>query len=208
MDNEQQAISASLRGNQHAFAQLVAAYQVPVYNLACRMLSSPAEAEDAAQETFLRAYTRLSSYDNQRKFSSWLLSIAAHYCIDRIRRRRNNHVSLDEMEPWQIPPSSDDAPEDVLMRAETRGRVQKLVNSLPENYRICVILRYWHDMPYQEIADILGLTESAVKTRLHRARLMLIQAGARSGSPLEARSQREEEKLGPINRMEVNCGVT
>ena len=83
-------------GDQSAFGRLVIAYQTPVYNLAYRMLGNAAEAEEAAQETFLRAYTHLRSYDPQRPFRSWLLSIASHYCIDRLRRRRITWLPLED----------------------------------------------------------------------------------------------------------------
>src|SRR5258708_24687982 len=82
-------------GSDEAFTRLVEAYQVHVYNLCYRMLGEPEAAEDAAQETFLRAYQHLHRYDQTRPFGTWLLSIAAHYCIDRLRRRRFSMVSMD-----------------------------------------------------------------------------------------------------------------
>ena len=84
----QQARAGDQAASADAFSRLVEAYQTPIYNLAYRMLGNRTEAEDAAQETFIRAYTRLDTYDPGRKFSSWLLSIASHYCVDVLRRRR------------------------------------------------------------------------------------------------------------------------
>jgi len=88
--NDQEIIwlEKARRGDREAFGRLVEAYQGPVYNLAYRMLGNAAEAEDAAQETFVRMYTRLHTYRPEHKLSSWVLSIASHYCIDRLRRRR------------------------------------------------------------------------------------------------------------------------
>ena len=94
--NEAQWIRLATQGDQEAFGNLVQAYQTPVYNLAYRMLGSPADAEEAAQETFLRVYKNLHRYDPERSFRSWLLSIASHYCIDCLRRRRLTWLSLDE----------------------------------------------------------------------------------------------------------------
>ena len=96
--NELADIKAARRGDTAAFTRLVEAYQRPVYNLAYRMLGESAEAEEAAQEAFLRAYTQLSTYQPSYKFSSWLLSIASHYCIDLLRRRRLTWLSIEDEE--------------------------------------------------------------------------------------------------------------
>ena len=97
MEEEKIWIRQAVAGDHKAFTRLVEAYQIPVYNLAYRMLGEAREAEDAAQETFLRAYTRLTTYQIDKKFSSWLLAIASHHCIDRLRRRRFTWLSLDEL---------------------------------------------------------------------------------------------------------------
>ena len=96
MTNETEWIRLAREGDQAAFGRLVVAYQTPVYNLAYRMLGDAGEAEEAAQETFLRAYTHLRSYDPQRPFCSWLLSIGSHYCIDLLRRRRITWLSFED----------------------------------------------------------------------------------------------------------------
>jgi len=95
-DQELLWLEQARRGDQTAFSRLVEAYQRPVYNLCYRMLGNAPEAEDAAQETFVRMYTKLHTYQPDRKLSSWVLSIASHYCIDRLRLRRGQWLSLDE----------------------------------------------------------------------------------------------------------------
>ncbi len=174
MEQERVWIEGARAGDQRAFAQLVEVYKRPVYNLAYRMLGNAADAEDAAQETFLRAYAQLRSYDPQRKFSTWLLSIAAHYAIDQLRRRRLELVPSDEMPPRQelLAPNAD--PEEEALERDTRERVQALLDRLPPDYRLVIVARYWHDLSYEEIAEMTGTTVSAVKSRLHRARLTLI----------------------------------
>jgi RNA polymerase sigma-70 factor, ECF subfamily len=174
-DQEMVWLEHARRGDQAAFSRLVEAYQAPVYNLAYRMLGNAAEAEDAAQETFVRMYTKLSTYQPDRKLSSWVLSIASHYCIDRLRRRRINWLSLDDEPLATVLPAGERGPEDTVLRAESRDELQKLVNQLEPSYRVPLILRYWHDLSYQEIADIMGLSVQAVKSRLHRARLQMAQ---------------------------------
>ncbi len=162
-------------GDRAAFSRLVEAYRRPVYNLAYRMLGNAVEAEDAAQETFVRMYTKLDSYQPERKLSSWVLAIASHYCIDRLRRRRGEWVSLDEEPIAAVLPSREQGPEERTVRSETRDEVQQMVNRLTAPYRVPLILRYWYDLSYVEIAEVMGLSVQAVKSRLHRARLQMIE---------------------------------
>jgi RNA polymerase sigma-70 factor (ECF subfamily) len=182
-DQEIVWLEQARRGDQIAFARLVGAYQGPVYNLCYRMLGNAPEAEDACQETFVRIYTKLHTYQPDRKLSSWVLSIASHYCIDRLRRRRGQWLSLDEEPVAATLPSHQRGPEEVAMREELRGEVQHLVDALAPSYRVPLILRYWYDLSYAEIADVMGLTVQAVKSRLHRARLQMIEK-APTGSAL------------------------
>ena len=184
-------VNAALEGNQDAFADIVSAYQDSVYNLCYRMLGERTEAEDAAQEAFLRAYLNLTRYDNARSFKTWLLSIASNYCIDRLRRRRLQWMSLDD-EPVadRLALHSDDAePEPATLNKEQSIAIQALLNELSPDYRAVVVLRYWYDYSYAEIADIMDTTESAVKSRLFRARQSLADklgsdSAARLGDPL------------------------
>jgi len=175
-DDEKLWIARTRQGDDEAFARLVEAYQRPVFNVCYRMLGDPAEAEDAAQETFIRAYTRINSYNPNRKFSSWLLAIASHYCIDRLRRRRFALVSWDDLPPWRWLPDTDPQPEEVALRHEAQRQVQELLNKLPPDYKAAVILRYWHELSYEEIAEALDSTLPAIKSRLFRARQMMAKA--------------------------------
>lgn len=162
------------KGNAEAFTQLVEAYQRPVFNLCYRMLGDPDEAEDAAQETFMRAYDGIARYDRQRSFSTWLLSIAAHYCIDQLRKRRLTFISMDST-PQLDPPDLSPGPETATMMNEEQHHVQSLMGCLSALDRAAVIMYYWYDFSYDEIAETLKLTVSAIKSRLHRARLSMAQ---------------------------------
>lgn len=164
-------IDTAARGDHEAFARLVDAYKVPVYNLAYRMLRNAPEAEDAAQEIFLRAYTKLGSYDRARKFSTWLLSIASNYCIDMLRRRRGTQVDIEEV-AFALP-SDAPGPERSAINQEQREAVARAIKQLPDTYRLITVLRYYHDLSYEEIERITGLSEATVKTRLFRARRQL-----------------------------------
>lgn len=164
-------IEAAMRGDHEAFSRLVDRYKAAVYNLAYRMLRSAPEAEDAAQEIFLRAYTKLATYDRQRKFSTWLLSIASNYSVDVLRRRRATIVELDEV-AFSLP-SDAPGPERSAIEHEQREAVARAIGRLPETYRLVTVLRYYQDLSYEEIENITGLSEATVKTRLFRARRQL-----------------------------------
>jgi RNA polymerase sigma-70 factor, ECF subfamily len=162
-------LDQAMSGDGEAFSRLIELYQTPVYNLCYRMLGDPDEAEDAAQESFLRAYRGIRRYDRERPFSTWLLSIAAHYCIDLMRRRRFRTLSYDEM-PQLDPPDLNPGPETALLLNENQRQVQTLLASLGSQDRAAVVMRYWYDLSYEEIGEALSMTVSAVKSRLHRAR--------------------------------------
>ncbi len=157
-------------GDGRAFGLLVESYSRPVYNLTYRMLGNAEEAEDAAQETFLRAFSRLEQYDPNHKFSTWLFSIANHYCIDRLRKRRVVHVSIDDNPVLENLEGDDPAPEGSALIGEQRIEVQRLMLQLEPEYRTPLTLRYWEELSYEEIANTMGLTVAAVKSRLFRAR--------------------------------------
>ena len=184
---------AAQKGDKAAFMYIVDAFQRPVYNLCYRMLGDAAEAEDAAQETFLRAYTKIDTYNANRKFSSWVLSIASHYCIDRLRKRRHKTVSWDDLPPWRMMPATDPQPETVALNQEKQQSVHNLLDTLPPDYRAATILRYWYEMPYDEIAATLDTTVSAIKSRLFRARQMLAEAAQETD--LQSASQRRSSEV-------------
>ena len=164
MNDEQVWLQKARRGDKDAFGQLIEAYQGPVYNLAYRMLGNSGEAEEAAQEAFIRAYTRLDSYDPAHKFSTWLLSI-------------------DEPLPPHPALHSDNnkGPEAQYLAQEREALVQGMLKELPDEYRQAVVLRYWYDMSYEEIAEVQKTTVSAVKSRLFRARRQLADSGVARG---------------------------
>jgi RNA polymerase sigma-70 factor (ECF subfamily) len=165
-------IRRSREGDTAAFARLVQAYQTPVYNLTYRMLGERMEAEDAAQETFVRAFRNLHRYDVGRSFKTWLLSIASHHCIDCLRRRRPT-FSLDTA----VTRASDAfGPETQVIQSEHRERIRNLLMALSPTDRMAVTLLYWYDYSYEEIAEMLNLTVGAVKSRLFRARRAMAQS--------------------------------
>jgi RNA polymerase sigma-70 factor (ECF subfamily) len=180
-------LSQAREGDRAAFGKLVEAFQRPVYNLAYRMLSNSREAEEAAQEAFIRAWTRLSSYNPAHKYSTWMLTITSNYCIDLLRKRRAILLSIDEPLPSHPALMSEKrtGPEAQFVSGEREVMVQKLLGALPDEYREAVVLRYWYDLSYEEIAEATDTTISAIKSRLFRARKHMADAGVEMGISLQ-----------------------
>ncbi len=172
--NEADWLAQAQRGDPEAFTNLLEMYQKPVFNLCYRMLQNAGDAEDAAQETFLRAYKSIKRYDKSRPFATWLLSIAAHYCIDQLRKQRMTIISMEDTPYIEVVDSSP-SPEASLSRRQEQERVRGLLDKLSPVDRAAVIMYYWNDSSYKEIGQALDLTESAVKSRLHRARRSMAQ---------------------------------
>lgn len=166
---EAECLNLAQKGDQEAFTQIVETYQNPVYNLCYRMLGTPQAAEDAAQETFWRAFKNLDRYDQKRPFPTWLLSIAAHYCIDQQRRKRLPSIDLDEIIEYSAEDPAPN-PESVAIHSEFSEDVQRQMIHLSEGDRVVLVLRYWHELSEDEICETLNISKSAVKSRLHRAR--------------------------------------
>ena len=169
----------ALKGDQQAFAEIVALYQDKLYHMAFRMLGSRQEAEDVTQEAFLRVYRNLDRYDESLKFSTWIYRIATNLCIDRLRKRRmsysldaesNEHDGLDG---YALIPSDDRTPESEMLLSETQRIVREAIETLPAKYKSVMVLRYLHDLSLQEIGEILDMPVTTVKTRVHRGREFL-----------------------------------
>jgi len=184
-------IAKACKGDDIAFGNLVEAYQLPVYNLCYRMLGSAGDAEDASQEAFLRAYRNLKRYDPKRSFTNWMLSIASHYCIDRLRKRRIKWLSLEDESSSPLAEKGL-SPEGSTLVLEEQEAVQAVLKELAPVDRSAVVLKYWYDMSYEEIAATLSLSESAVKSRLHRARKELAQRWMTAETSTSLRGLKDE----------------
>ena len=174
-DVESKKLILAQKGSVDAFTDLVNSHQNAVFNLCYRMLGDPYEAEDAAQETFLRAYKAMKSFDRKRSFSTWLLSIAAHYCIDMLRKKRLNITHIEDT-PYLELPDPGPNPEISLTDSEQQKRIRALLNVLSETDRAIVVMFYWYEFSYGEIAEALTLSTSAVKSRIHRARAQMAKS--------------------------------
>lgn len=166
------------KGDVRAFEILVEKYQKPMYNFALRMLGSQDDAQDITQEIFIRVYKAASTYEVKAKFSTWIYKIARNLCLNYIRDKKSKSLlSLEDCQgEFEIPEKHVDAnPLKKLEIKDMSKRVAKAVQKLPENLKMTVILCKYHDVPYDEAAEILGCSVNALKIRIHRARKLLAQ---------------------------------
>ena len=178
-EQENAVIRRVLDGDANAFEDLVAAYEKNVYNLALRTVGNPQDAEDMAQEAFLKAYSSLSSFRGDSKFSVWLYRIVSNVCLDFLRRQnRRPSTSLsvedEDGEESQLDiPDESLSPELLLERRLTREAVQRGLQSLSGEQRQILLLREIQGMSYEEIGQALDLEAGTVKSRIFRARKKL-----------------------------------
>lgn len=169
----------ALKGDQRAFAELVALYQDKLFHMAYRMLNNRQEAEDVVQETFLRVHKNLERYDENLKFSTWIYRIATNLCIDRLRKRKPTY-SLDAessehegLDGYSMIPSDNRTPESEMLLSETQRIIHEAIDSLPPKYKTVMMLRYIQELSLQEISDVLDMPVTTIKTRVHRGREFL-----------------------------------
>lgn len=170
------------KGETRLFAELVSRYQDPVYGMAVRFVRSPGEAEDVAQEAFLRAYRGLAGFKGEARFSTWLYRITWNLCADWLRRHRRSGRRAEH----SIEDAADlaDARMDLergLLAAEEKRKVREALDSLDEKYRSVIVLLYYQKLSYEEIAAVLEVPLKTVETRLYRARRLLKQILEREG---------------------------
>jgi RNA polymerase sigma-70 factor, ECF subfamily len=174
------SVEALKKGDRAEFARLVEAYSPNIYRLALKMLDNPQDAEDILQETFIKAFRSLNGFDGRSKISTWLYRIATNEALMLIRRRKPDSISLQEpvetldgeQEPLQIVDWCC-LPEDELLSTEVRRQLDKAIEALPHSLRLVFLLRDIEGLSTRETAEVLNLSETAVKTRLSRARLRL-----------------------------------
>ena len=173
-------VERSRKGSEKAYRELLGRYQRPVFSLVYRMVRDREQAEDLAQETFVRVFNNLERYDPAYKFSSWIFKIATNLTIDWMRRKEVPTVSIDgsryatssdEIEASTITvESKDENPEERLESKELGAEIEQAIGRLRPEYRQAIILRHIEDKPYEEIAQIMALPLGTVKTYIHRGR--------------------------------------
>ncbi|TDQ40696.1 RNA polymerase sigma factor SigW [Aureibacillus halotolerans] len=164
------------KGDQNAYGDIVELYKNKVYHICYRVLGNAHEAEDMAQEAFIRAYVNIHTYDTSKKFSTWLYRIATNVSIDRMRKKKPD-FSLDAevhgtegLDMYSQLSSEDPLVEEQVESLELQGWIQEEIMGLPLKYRSAVVLKYIEDLSLKEISDILDLPINTVKTRIRRGR--------------------------------------
>lgn len=171
-----QKIKQVKKGDQAAYEDVVLFFQDRIYHHCMRMLGNAHEAEDVAQEAFIRAYINIHSFDSNRKFSTWLYRIATNLTIDRLRKRKPDYYldaevkGTDGLTMYGQIPTDTELPEDAVEKLELKNYVHEEIAGLTPIYRSIILLRYLEDFSLKEISDILDIPLGTVKTRLHRGR--------------------------------------
>lgn len=184
--SDEELVRLALAGSSDAYRQLVNRFQKPVISLIARMVGDLSLAEDLAQESFVRAFDRLASFDASRKFSSWLFKIAHNRTLDHLRLKKPKTVPLEpaggdgeRFEVLEAPEAS--GPYRRAESAELASTIDLALAAMRENYREILVLRFQGGLRYHEIAEVTGLSMAAVKVQLHRARKQLAKELAARG---------------------------
>lgn len=168
-ESELTVIQDVLRGNKDAYAILVDKYKNKIYGLLLKMGASPEDAQDIAQETFITAYHKLGSHHSDRSFAGWIYTIAIRTLQERYRGNKNlKHLEIPDDYLSSLP-----NPENEAIHQENKSELSRIVNKLPSNYRLILMLRYTNDLTYEEIEQITGLTSNQIRNGLHRAKKRL-----------------------------------
>jgi RNA polymerase sigma-70 factor (ECF subfamily) len=182
---DEELVARSQSGDVDSFNQLIVRWERPIYALAYRVIGREEEARDVVQEAFLRAFRALPGFKGQAKFSSWLYRITLNLCRDWIRRQRRAPVMQMPEEPDVLDAVAERGPvesiEDLAARRELSAVVEEAMKLLPDEQRTAIILKEYHGMTFQEIADLQGCPLSTVKTRLYQGLSVLRRELARNG---------------------------
>ena len=176
--SDSELIKSILSGNQDAFSELVSRYKKLVYSVIFNFINDKEELPDICQEVFIRIYRSLGSYNADYKFATWTIKITTNYCLDRLRRHPIKTAPLEDA--FEIA-SGEGTPEDQYLAREKADRIRRVVNELPEKYRVPLILFHQNGVSYEEMAKVLNEPMTIIKNRLYRARLMLREALVQSG---------------------------
>ena len=178
MEEEMKWIEEVLSGNKQAYTQIINKYKNQLYATILRMTKNPQDAQDLVQESFIKVYHNLGKYDGVGSFSSWIYRVAINHCMDEFRKKRYKMKQVEINEETFV---NANHPEVIFLKKEKNRQLERLIATLPEDERMIILLRYVNELSYCEISELVQLSLSNVRTKLHRAKKKMRESVEREG---------------------------
>lgn len=178
MQEENQWIQEVLDGDKQAYAHIINKYKSPLYGTILRMTRNPHDAQDLVQESFIKVYEQLEKYKGTGSFSSWLYRVAINHCMDEFRKKRHP-IKQSEIDEETV--VNDNHPEVIFLKKEKGRQLERLIETLPEDERLIILLRYMNELSYDEISELMDIPLSTVRNKLHRAKRKMRNTVKREG---------------------------
>ncbi|WP_107842062.1 RNA polymerase sigma factor [Metasolibacillus meyeri] len=185
--DEQYIIKQVLAGDQQAYGQIMDRYKNPLYATILRMTRNPQLAQDLVQEAFIKVYEQLGRYEETGSFKSWLYRIAINHCLDELRKKQYKIVN-EELEEGQL--IEEEHPEVIFLKKERGRQLEELLAKLPEQERLILLLRYSNELSYEEISELLHISLSDVRNKLHRSKKKMREQVQKGGDYYELSERR------------------
>lgn len=190
--SDEKLVQLVLDGDREAFSVLISRYERQIYGLAYRLTNNKHEAQDLGQEAFIKIYQSLAKYDPERPFFSWMYKVASNQCYSLLRKKRDAETPLESVIEFMPDDNLEEtSPELFVLKKENQDNVRSALASLPEKYRLALILRFMEDMSYQDIADTMDISLSAVESRIHRGKKLLLKSFQQERGELDGQGKIE-----------------
>lgn len=173
MQSDNEIVETVLSGNEENYRELVLRYQQKVYSVALKITYNKTDAEDITQEVFIQAYKSLSSFKFNSQFSTWIYRIAVNKCLDWKRKYKNQVTEININDEIDLSKSKDFLPEEIVLQKNSRSNINHMLEKLPTTYKSVIILYYFKELSYQEIAKQLHISKKTVESRLYRGKILL-----------------------------------
>ena len=172
--SDEALVTMTLNGHSASFEELVRRYERQIFSLALRMMNNQEDANDVAQDIFIKIYHALPKFDESRKFFSWMYKIAMNVCYTQLKKRPPESYPLDNVIDFApFLPDIDSQPEEYFESKEMKELVQQAISELPDNFRVPILLRFMEELSYQQIAEVMELPVTTIETRLYRGKALL-----------------------------------
>lgn len=177
MQEEIQWVQEVLSGNKQAYSHIINKYKNQLYATILGMTRNPHDAQDLVQEAFIKVYYQLGKYDNRGSFASWIYRVAINHCMDEFRKKRHIEVRMTE----ESMEKNLEHPEVIFLKKEKNKQLELLMDTLPEDERMIILLRYVNELSYEEISELVDVPVSTVRNKLHRAKKKMRNTIKREG---------------------------